>query len=221
MKTINIIVTVATLAIVLSSRLPAEAGITTTDFATTDGTTFTAGSSSGSQVIPDNTADGVGYSMNFATSGLSISDITVSFNLSGGYNGDLYAYLSHGGQISTLLNPSAGLSGSAMNITLVEGSGTPIPTTSSANLSGSYTAYSDLATFNSTDPNGNWTLFFADMHAGDTSTLNSFSVDITAVPEPINAALGLFGVLLVVGTGVTHYIKKYQQDSTDRQNQIN
>jgi len=41
------------------------------------------------------------------------------------------------------------------------------------------------------------------------------------VPEPINAALGLFGVLLVVGTWVTHYIKKYQQDSTDRQNQIN
>jgi len=146
--------------------------------------------------IPDNTPSGVAYSINFAASGLSISDITVSLNLSGGYNGDIYAYLSHGSQISTLLNgPSTGLSGSGMNVTFTEGTSSPIPTTSSAYLTGSYTANTELATFNSTDPNGNWTLFFSDLSPGDTSTLNSFSLDITAVPEPINVALGVLGVV--------------------------
>ena len=204
MKTINSIATVATLAVVLGSRLSVTAGITTTDFATTDGSTFLAGSASGSQVIPDNTPAGVAYTMNLNTLGVpySLTSISVTLNLSGGYNGDIYAYLSHGGQISTLLNgPSAGLSGSAMNITFVEGTGSPIPTTSSANLTGSYTAYSDLATFNGTDPNGNWTLFFADLSPGDTSTLNSFSLDITAVPEPVNVAMGIF-VVGFIGTGI-------------------
>lgn len=194
MKTLNNLIVVATVGIVLGGIHPAEASLS---FSTSDGTTFAGGASGLGQAIPDNDPSGVAYSLNFAANGLSISDISVSFNLSGGYNGDIYAYLSNVSQLSTLLNgPSPGLSGSAMNITFVEGSGSRIPMTSSANLSGTYTAYTDLAVFNSTDPNGNWTLFFADLSAGDTSTLNSFSVDITAVPEPVNVALGIFGVFL-------------------------
>jgi hypothetical protein len=43
-------------------------------------------------------------------------------------------------------------------------------------------------------------LFFADVSAGGgTSTLNGWSLDITAVPEPVNVALCIFaGVFLVV-----------------------
>src|SRR4029079_4167785 len=35
---------------------------------------------------------------------LSISSVTVALNISGGYNGDLYAYLSHDGVLVPLLN---------------------------------------------------------------------------------------------------------------------
>ena len=41
------------------------------------------------------------------------------------------------------------------------------------------------------NPNGTWTIFFADLSSGETSTLNSWSLDITAVPEPVNVALGI------------------------------
>jgi hypothetical protein len=44
-----------------------------------------------------------------------------------------------------------------------------------------------------------WTLFIADLSGGSVSTLNSFSLDITAVPEPVNVALGTFGGLMGVG----------------------
>jgi subtilisin-like proprotein convertase family protein len=51
-----------------------------------------------------------------------------------------------------------------------------------------------LSGFNSLDPNGGWTLFFADVvGGGNPSTLVSWSLDITAVPEPIGWALIIFG----------------------------
>jgi subtilisin-like proprotein convertase family protein len=195
MRIPNRILATAMLGVVLGGSPPAEAALSFAGPGGGGSGDYTVSSSPG-VVIPDNNPSGVAYPINFGASGLTVGNITVSLNLSGGYNGDIYAYLSHGSQISTLLNgPSPGLSGSSMNITFVEGTGSPVPTTSSANLSGNYTAYTDLATFNNTDPNGNWTLFFADLSPGDTSTLNSFSVDITAVPEPVNMALAGFGGL--------------------------
>jgi len=202
MKNFKGILAAVSVWIVIGGSRPAQAALSFTGPGGGGSGDYTV-STSPAIIIPDNNPSGVAYSINFAASGLTVGNITVSINLSGGYNGDIYAYLSHGSQISTLLNgPSAGLSGSAMNITFVEGTGSPIPTTSSANLSGSYTAYADLATFNNTAPNGNWTLFFADLSAGDTSTLNSFSLDITAVPEPVNVALAIFAGLLGVGSVV-------------------
>jgi subtilisin-like proprotein convertase family protein len=200
MKNFKGILAAVTLVFVLGGGWPAQTALAFSNGGS--GSSYTVNDSPG-VVIPDNNPSGVAYSINFAASGLTVGNITVSINLSGGYNGDIYAYLSHGSQISTLLNgPSPGLSGSAMNLTFVEGTGSPIPTTSSANLSGNYTAYTDLATFNNTAPNGNWTLFFADLSPGDTSTLNSFSIDITAVPEPVNVALVIFGGLLAVWSAV-------------------
>ena len=35
-----------------------------------------------------------------------------------------------------------------------------------------------------TDPNGNWSLFVADMETGGTMQLNNWSISLTAVPEP-------------------------------------
>jgi subtilisin-like proprotein convertase family protein len=56
------------------------------------------------------------------------------------------------------------------------------------------TAY--LSAFNGINPNGTWTLVFSDfVTSGSPSTLVGWSLDITAVPEPVNVALGIFGVL--------------------------
>ena len=62
----------------------------------------------------------------------------------------------------------------------------------------------NFSSYNSIDPNGTWTLFFSDVSGGGgTATLNSWSLDITAVPEPVNVALevfgGLFGAAALIG----------------------
>ncbi len=58
----------------------------------------------GSAAIPDN--DPNGYHDSRTVGGMSgvISDVSVTLSISGGYNGDLYAWLSHGGGLSVLLN---------------------------------------------------------------------------------------------------------------------
>ncbi|MGD0259182.1 MAG: hypothetical protein ABSD29_05080 [Verrucomicrobiota bacterium] len=56
-----------------------------------------------------------------------------------------------------------------------------------------------FAALNGLNPNGTWTLFIADLSAGSQSQLDSWSLNISAVPEPVNVALGIFGgVFLVV-----------------------
>jgi subtilisin-like proprotein convertase family protein len=205
------ILTTMTVGVVLGSLRPVEAALSFSNGGS--GMNYSVTDSGLSQVIPDNNPSGVGYSINFANTGLSVNNISVTLNLSGGYNGDIYAYLSHGSQISTLLNNNPAVSGSGFNITLVEGTGNPIPTGGSGILTGSsYTAYTDLATFNSTDPNGNWTLFFADLNPGDTSTLNSFSIALTAVPEPITIALPIFGGLMITTWIVRRFIARPPQN---------
>jgi subtilisin-like proprotein convertase family protein len=200
MKNLTIFLAATTVGAVLGGTLPARAAI---DF-TGSGGDYTATATGLTQVIPDNNPSGVAYALNFGATGLSISDVTVSFATSGGYNGDIYAYLSNGSQLVQLVNQITGAPGtSGFNVTLEEGTGSTIqsaPGTVGQPLSGtSFTAAQDLAGFNTADPNGSWTLFFADLHSGDTSTLNSFSVGITAVPEPVNVALGVFGGLLLAG----------------------
>jgi subtilisin-like proprotein convertase family protein len=52
-----------------------------------------------------------------------------------------------------------------------------------------------LTTFNGTNPNGNWTLFVADLAGGNTSTLNGYTVSVAAVPEPVQTGLVMGAVL--------------------------
>jgi hypothetical protein len=66
---------------------------------------------------------------------------------------------------------------------------------------GNYTPDSGLTfstTFGGMSGSGTWTLFFADMAAGDQSTLVSWGLDITPVPEPVNVALGILGGVSVL-----------------------
>jgi hypothetical protein len=62
-----------------------------------------------------------------------------------------------------------------------------------------------FAQFNGLNPNGNWTLFVADLSSGGTARLQSWSLEITAVPEPGNYTavfgLGLLGILILKRLG--------------------
>jgi subtilisin-like proprotein convertase family protein len=71
----------------------------------------------------------------------------------------------------------------------------PLSSPSSFDTAGTVTLN---GSFGGLNPNGTWTLFFADLSGGDTSTLQGWSLDITAVPEPVNVALVIFGGLVGV-----------------------
>jgi hypothetical protein len=135
-----------------------------------------------------------------------VNALVLTLNMSGGFNGDMYGYLQHGGTLIELFNPNSfsagGAAGYTLNIALASGSYSALNTASAANLAQgglTYAASGNLNGFIGADPNGLWTLFFADQSAGDQMTLNSFNLSITAVPEPVNVALGMFGAVLAGG----------------------
>ena len=195
------------------------------EFLATGGGHYTASWSGPAQGIPDNDLSGVAFALDFSATGLRIADISVSLFVTGGWNGDLYAYLSHGSDYAILLNRvgavSAGADGystSGLNILLQPGSTHPgiadihltqnpnaPPTGYAADGRVDYTDPSrsqTLDVFQDRDPNGSWTLFFADVSPVFGSTLRGWSLDITAVPEPVNQALGCFAGLFLLVTVV-------------------
>ena len=206
----------------LSAVLPARAAI------------YSLGNVNGSgaslnTAIPDGNPSGVSSSMTVSTPEFQITDIQVTLNVSGGYNGDLYAYLSYNGTLVTLLNrvgvgtinggDAFGSADSGFNNVTLGSTGSDVhwATAGGGALSGSYLAdgrqispLSSPSSFNAAgtvtlagsfggmNPNGTWTLFFADLSGGETSTLQGWSLNITAVPEPVNVALAVFGGVLGV-----------------------
>lgn len=130
----------------------------------------------------------------------TVSDITVGLNLSGGYNGNLYAYLeAPDGTTATLLdrpgvtslNPF-GYGGSGLNVTFSDAAGESLqntPETPGSVTTGNYEPAVSFSTLNSLIGNGAWTLFIADdVAGGGQAVLNSWSLDISTttaeVPEP-------------------------------------
>ncbi len=164
--------------------------------------------------IGPNTAIPVGNPVGVAVSelvsdipgGSTMGGLTVNLTVSGGYNGNLYAYLvAPDGTLVTLLNQPGvcgnnpfGYAGSGFNnLTLQDGgSGGSIDTATEVAgqpLTGTYSAAGTLANFNGSAADGTWTLFFADEVAGGNQpTLDGFSLGITAVPEKVNVALAVF-----------------------------
>ncbi len=179
-------------------------------------------------VIPDGSL--VGFANSQTLSGLSsapISDVNVTLNLSGGWNGDLYAYLVHESGFAVLLNRVGAASGNntgygnaGMNVLLSDGGalgdihtygGAGVPTgeyapdgryvdprSSGATIGGTLrTAL--LSSFNGGNANGTWTLYLADVSGGDQSTLNSWGLEIAAVPEPRSLVEGTIAALFLGG----------------------
>jgi subtilisin-like proprotein convertase family protein len=203
--------------------------------ATTPGALFISGTLD--TIIPDGNPNGISSTINVSGLSPAISDVNVSINVSGGFNGDLYAFLSFGNGTVVLLNhigntssdpfgsPTAGFGSSAGgwynfkfdDSTLMtdihaysDDSGSPITGTYNTDrrtmdpqlVLDTSPRGSSLVSFNNSNPNGAWTIFFTDMAGGnDPSTLVSWGLEIEAVPEPTRLALGIFGIL-VIGVGV-------------------
>jgi subtilisin-like proprotein convertase family protein len=186
--------------------------------------------------IPDGNVSGYQNTINVVDGRPSpwVTDVNVKLNISGGYNGDLYVYLSHGSGFSVLLNrvgrtagDSFGYSDAGFNITLDDSAASDIHNyggNGGAQLTGTWqpdarnvdpatvlntsTRNAHLSSFNNLDPNGAWTLFVADMSSGDQSMLVSWELEITAVPEPAHIALGIFGFGLVGLQGCRWWMRR-------------
>jgi subtilisin-like proprotein convertase family protein len=174
------------------------------------------------QPIPDGNPVGLVSSTNISGLPASLSGVQVSLNITGGFNGDLYAYLvGPSGGLAVLLNRAGltagnpfGYGDAGFNITLSDGSanihnyqsggytisggqliGTWAPDGRNINPQSSGTIFdptsptATLGLFNGTNPNGQWTLFVADLAGGGGSpVLVSWGLTI-AVPEPQTWAL--------------------------------
>lgn len=154
--------------------------------------------------------------------------LSVLLNISGGYNNDLYGYLVYndgaGTMTQVLLNrvtsTGAGLGSGAgtssfaelqsAGVTLIDTAGSGIHSATGNPVTGSFTADSG-ATLNGTFGNmasgGTWTLFLADLAAGDQSTLVSWGLSVSVVPEPATWALLSFGGLVGL-TGLARFWRR-------------
>lgn len=165
-------------------------------------------------VVPDNNFSGWSDTRNVSTMpGGTLQAVAVNLTLTGGWNGDLYAYLVHSSGFTMLLDRIGagpfGDSHAGMNVTFVD-NGTAFGATQGdinlyagvPNPSGLWNpdaTSGGLGSFLSTAPNGTWSLFIADLSGGGVTTVSNWGLqmDIVAVPEVetwVAAALaGAFG----------------------------
>jgi len=166
------------------------------------------------KLVPDNSTTGLTSSQTINSDITSISSVQVTLNMSGGWNGDLYAYLAHDSGFTVLLNrigstsdDAFGSGSSGFNVTFGDdwddihtasfSDGDPIVgyfSPDGRNVSpfsvtdnSSRTAF--LSSFTGLAGSGLWELFVADLSGGDVANLDSWNLEIagttsTAIPEP-------------------------------------
>jgi subtilisin-like proprotein convertase family protein len=176
--------------------------------------------------VPDNDATGASSAITITAPGFDrVESVTMQLELDGGWNGDLYGYLAHDGNLSVLLNRPgktqanpAGSGSSGLSVTFADLalsdihlalSDSGVPTgyfqpdgrlTDPADALDTDARTALLSVFTNTDPNGTWTLFLADQGPGDTTTLKSWALSVTAVPEPSALLLCGVGAAVVVAS---------------------
>ena len=177
----------------------------------------------GNQLVPDNNASGVAFTFNLTAPTFSvITDVTVDLNLAGGWDGDIYAYLSHGSGFSVLLNRvgrtagnSGGLASAGFNVQLSDSYLTDIHNATGNPLTGNYAPDGRnispfnavdtsprnalLGSFNNLNPDGTWTLFFADVSPLAVSSVQSWTVSMNIIPTPEPGSLTLLGLAAGLG----------------------
>lgn len=184
--------------------------------------------------IPDADATGVSSTRTISNSGISaLHGLELVLSISGGFNGDLYAYLQHGDSLSVLLDRVGKTTGSSFGYddsglivhfneaapngdihvyraVVTPDPGTPLTgfwqpdartadpntvTTSSPRSAG-------FSVFDGLNPNGQWTLFVADLSSGGQSVLVGWDLSISAspipVPEPGSISLTFLGGIFLL-----------------------
>jgi hypothetical protein len=178
-----------------------------------------------STAIPDFSIIGLADTRQLDTWMTEITSLQVRLEISGGWNGDLYAHLVHESGFTVLLNRAGrdasnpdGSGAAGMDVLLGDAAPADIHLAmpGSGFVTGPYQPdgrtedpntvldtsprNAFLASFAGKNPNGSWTLYLADVSAGGTSTLVSWTLEITGVPEPSSSlliaitTLGLLGI---------------------------
>jgi len=179
--------------------------------------------------LPDGDPSGLANLQDITSSITSIQDISVSLDISGTWNGDLYATIQHDSGFAILLNRVGRTAGNAfgfgddgMQVTFNDSGGfSDVHTQTSGGglLAGTFgsdgravdpdqVADTDIRTAGldnlfGLDANGAWTLFVADLSGGDQHILNSWSLEITGtaggVPVPDAGSTALMLTFVLVG----------------------
>jgi hypothetical protein len=175
-----------------------------------------------STAIPDNSIIGLADTRQLDTWMTEITSLRLRLELSGGWNGDLYAHLVHESGFAVLLNRVGrdagypdGSGAAGMDVFLDDNAPSDIHlamsgsgfvtgiyqpdgrTEDPATVLDSSPRDAFLGSFVGQNPNGAWTLFLADVAAGGTSTLQSWTLEITGVPEP---SCVLLATVFVIGS---------------------
>lgn len=173
------------------------------------------------------------------TPGYTVGDVNVFLNLAGNtimYNSDFIAYLAHDFRLAYLIHnvgapTTAGYGGNGMNVKFDDAQGairdihsyaTQITAGQDNPLTGTWSSDgrlistdarslnpNPLATFNGTNPSGDWRLYVQDALSGaqSSATLVNWGVEITAVPEPSEYAM-VFGLALIGFAAYRRYTVK-------------
>ncbi len=191
---------------------------------TANATLYTFNYSDLNMAIPDGDAGGISDSHVISGINNSITDVSVTLNVSGGFSGDLYGYLVSDSGFAVLLNRVGrtstdpyGSSASGFSITLSESAASDIHLASGtfgSPIVGNWqsdgrisdpnsvldtdTRQATLNSFIGNSANGTWTLFLSDTSPIGESMLSGWSLQISTVPEPVTIALAGF-LLAVLG----------------------
>ncbi len=166
------------------------------------------------RLVPDGNAAGLSDVRNINSAIGTITSLSVSFKLTGEFNGDLYVYLRHTSGYAVLLNRPGKTSGNAVgyadsgfNVTFQDGAahdvhlyqnittptaGSPLTgtwqpdgrTNDPVNVTDSSARATALSSFNGLNAAGEWTLYVSDVESGGTNMLTEWSLQITGAAYP-------------------------------------
>ncbi len=170
--------------------------------------------------------------------GVTLSGLSVGLDIAGGFNGQLYAYLSHGAGFSVLLNRvgrdaanPGGFIDPGLHVTLADSAANGdmhiyTPNNQATPLTGTWAPdgretdplntvtgnarTAMLSSFLGQSADGVWTLYVEDVVSGQQATLNSWTLnlEVDTVPEPGTLALSAVVLCGVAGYAARRYRRR-------------